>query len=141
MRRDGHVGRRCTPVPHGRGRMMRRFWIVALSPMFAAACSDGNGPTTTTGLQSPLAQQTMTCQVTVASRTMSCDSQARPVSPGLALSAIMGGPQGTYVQLASTASTYSSGTFTSGVTLQNKMSQAMGTTDGTTPDPNGTRIF
>ncbi|MBI4503232.1 MAG: hypothetical protein HY700_19005 [Gemmatimonadetes bacterium] len=118
-----------------------RWSLVLPVAVFAAACADGNGPTTS--LRPPLAQQAVACEVTVASRTMTCDSPSVPASPGLALNVILGGPQGRYVQLASTGTTYNSGTqaFTSSVTVQNTMAQPMGTTDGTTADPNGTRIF
>src|SRR5207245_9419027 len=47
------------------------------------------------------------------------------------------------VRLASSATSYNSGTqvFSSSVTLENLLSQAMNTADGTTPDAGGIKVF
>lgn len=116
----------------------RWFRLSALALVFAA-CASPDGPTT----PSPLSELGMTCEVTVASGAMTCDSPSLRASPGLALNVIAGGPQNRYVTLASTGTAYSAGTqaFTSSVTVRNRMAQPIGTPDGTTVDPDGTRVF
>jgi hypothetical protein len=52
----------------------------------------------------------------------------------------MGG-QGTYVQLTSSNVTVAADTFAFDATVQNLIPQALGTTDGATPDPSGVRVF
>jgi hypothetical protein len=54
----------------------------------------------------------------------------------------VGGPQGTYVTLASTGTTYNgTSTFSTNVTVQNRSAQTMGTANGTTPHADGVRVF
>ncbi|MDB4914832.1 MAG: large protein [Gemmatimonadetes bacterium] len=59
------------------------------------------------------------------------------------LADIIVGGQNSYVKLTSSNVDYNVGTqqFSFNVTLRNLIPQAMGTTDGTTPDPSGIRIF
>ncbi|MBI4503735.1 MAG: hypothetical protein HY700_21560 [Gemmatimonadetes bacterium] len=105
---------------------------------FAAACSD-RGPTTV-DLTPRVAEGVITCQVTVASKSMACDSPQLQGGAGMALNVTLGG-QGTYVQLSSSGTAYSAAVFTSNVTIQNLTAQPMGTADGTTADANGIRVF
>ena len=77
------------------------------------------------------------CSVVVAARTISC---AAPQEPrGMRANIILGG-QGLNVRLTSTGTAYDAGThvFSSYVTVQNLLDQAMGT-DGSTPT--GVRVF
>jgi len=55
---------------------------------------------------------------------------------------IVGG-QGALVRLASSGTTYNAGTqaFASDVTVENLIAQPMNTTDGTTPDAGGIKVF
>src|SRR6185436_17891313 len=122
--------------------MKRLSVVLALATVttFAAACSDGSGPTVPP-VTPQASEQAISCQVTVSSRAMTCDSPQPSASPGMLLNVTVGGPQGTYVQLASSGTAYSGTSFTSSVTVQNKSAQFMGTADGTNADANGTRVF
>lgn len=116
--------------------------------LVAAACSDrsptasppdddpgGGGPG---GPSTTIAS--LDCSVTMPDGKVSC----QPSTPGTgAASGIIVGNQGVYVQLTSSNLNYNGGTgqFTFDATLQNLVEQPLGTTDGTTPDPGGIRIF
>lgn len=78
------------------------------------------------------------CSADVKARTVSCGDPA--LAGGARADVIVGG-QNQYVKLASGAVTMSGDTMSFGVTLQNLLPQAIGTTDGTTPDANGVRVF
>src|SRR5437868_7725229 len=120
--------------------MTRRFGILAVVLVFAAACSSLDDVTSPSlGARS----QAVTCQVSVPSQSMTCESPSPSASGRLEFNVVMGGPQGRYLTLASSGTTYNSGsqTLTSSVTVQNMMPQPMGTNDGVTTDPNGTRVF
>lgn len=122
--------------------------VALLALMGAAACSDRSptgpspgttppppgegGPTTTVAL--------LSCTASVPEGTVKCD----PATPGTGpASGLIVGNQGVYVQLTSSGHAYNSGTgaFSFQATLQNLVEQPLGTTDGTTPDPGGIRIF
>lgn len=86
---------------------------------------------------------------TIAELTCTADREAGsvscvPVAPELGgASGLIVGNQGVYVQLTSSNVNYDPGTgqFTFDATLQNLIEQPLGTTDGTTLDPSGIRIF
>jgi hypothetical protein len=110
-----------------------------------AACSDSGTPTAPVGaLQSEL----VTCQAAVRTATLTCAaSQPQPAAqlhaaPGMSFDRILGG-QGALVRLASSGTSYNSVTqsFTSSVTVENLLAQAMNTADGTTPDAGGIKVF
>src|ERR1041384_8368069 len=109
--------------------MTRPFGIVAVVLVFAAACSN---PDDVTSPSLGARSQAVTCEVSVPSQSMTCDSPSVSASGRLELNVVMGGPQGRYVTLASSGTTYISGaqTLTSSVTIQNMLSQPMGTNDG-----------
>lgn len=88
----------------------------------------------------PTVVAALSCIATVASRTVSC-SPAVP-SMGSASGLIVGG-QGTYVFLQSSNVVVDgvANTFSMDVTVQNLIPQALGTTDGSTADPAGIRVF
>jgi hypothetical protein len=119
-----------------------------LAVLAAAACTDRSptgadpreppvgepgGPTTTVAV--------LDCTASMGSNQVAC----RPAAPGTggAVGDLHVGNQGVYVQLTSTNVNYNAGTgqFTFDATLQNLIEQPLGTTDGTTLDPAGIRIF
>lgn len=125
-----------------------RAQAALLALLGAAACSDRSptapspdgtpdppgegGPATTIAL--------LSCTATLQARTVACE----PATPALGeASGLIVGNQGVYVQLTSSALSYDAGTgaFSFQATLQNLIEQPLGTTDGTTPDPGGIRIF
>jgi hypothetical protein len=82
----------------------------------------------------------LTCTLDREAVTVSCV----PATPDVGeASGLIVGNQGVYVQLTSSNVNYNSGTgqFTFDATLQNLIEQPLGTTDGTTLDPSGIRIF
>lgn len=83
----------------------------------------------------------MDCSVTVSTGAMTCT--APDPSTGAASGLIVGGTNGTYVQLTASGHTYTpaDSVFSIDVTVQNLLFQALGTTDGTTADADGVRVF
>jgi photosystem II stability/assembly factor-like uncharacterized protein len=81
------------------------------------------------------------CQATVASGAVTCGGIASALGGGL--SNLTVGGQGNYLQLTSSNVSYTPGTsiFQFDVTVRNLMGQPLGTTDGSTADPNGIRVF
>jgi hypothetical protein len=115
-----------------------------LAGLIAAGCSEQGAvqpdqDSTGSQINSPVA--TFNCTGDVAARTLSCAPSATNPS-GLKLAVIVGGQNGN-VKIITGAPTYNTGTseFTFGTTLQNLMSQSMGTTNGVTATAGGIRIF
>lgn len=81
------------------------------------------------------------CTLTVGTGALACT--APPPGTGPASGLVVGGPNGTYVQLTASGHVYTpvDSLFLVDVTVQNLLFQALGTTDGTTADPAGVRIF
>lgn len=122
--------------------------LAAVLALAAAACTDkanplapAPGPTGPGTPGVPITVQVLECTGDRAALTVRC----APVKPGDGGPAadIIVGSQGVYVTVATSSVNYNSGTgqFTFNTTLQNLIEQPMGTTDGTTLDPNGIRIF
>jgi hypothetical protein len=82
----------------------------------------------------------LSCTVTVASGAMTCAPATPSTGPG---SGLIAGRQGENVFLQASNHSYDGGdqVYSIDVTVQNLIPQAMGTTDGTTPDPAGVRVF
>jgi hypothetical protein len=125
-----------------------RACAALVAVLAAAACTDrsptGPGaqpPADEPGTGGPLTTiAALTCSAAVQEGTISCV----PAAPGTgAAEGLIIGNQGIYVQLTSTGHSYDSGTgaFSFQGTLQNLLEQPLGTTDGTTVDPGGIRIF
>ncbi len=124
--------------------MCRPFRLIAAAllsgiGLLLAACSDAGGPTAPTG---QFRTDMITCQVSVSAGSLSCASSRAQPAPGINLTKTLGG-QGALVRLASSGTVYNSGTqtLTSDVTVENLLSQAMNTADGTTPDAGGIKVF
>lgn len=130
--------------------MLRTFRLIdagVLSAvgLLAAACAESGAPTAPTAV---FRTDLITCAAAVRAGTLSCASAQPSVAPqagrasGMSLDRIFGG-QGALVRLASSGTSYNSGTqiFSSNVTLENLIAQPMNTADGTTPDAGGIKVF
>ncbi|MBV9108363.1 MAG: hypothetical protein JO306_03025, partial [Gemmatimonadetes bacterium] len=109
--------------------------------LLALAACDAAGPAAPT-LPAPApgsssSSITLRCSVSVSDAEMRCE----PAGPGGARGDLMLGGQGTYVRLASTNVSYNGGTQTlqGDVTVQNLLSEALGTPDGSTVT--GVKVF
>ena len=130
-----------------RGPIHRRTRLsaAALLALAAAACSDRANPVAPTPAPpgtpgAPVTIQALQCTADRNAMSVSCAS-AQPA--GGAQGDIIVGNQNVYVKLTSTNVAYNAGTgrFTFDVTVQNLIQQPMGTTDGTTLDPGGIKVF
>jgi hypothetical protein len=137
----------CNPMTRSRVANSIRLAIRAVTFLgaaaYMAACSDRVQPLDPALEPQPLGPDesvaALVCRANVAEPSVVCDRpQMDPGGPSLAL--IVGG-QGVYVQLTSSNVTVEADTFAFDVTIQNLIEQAMGTVDGSTPDPNGIRAF
>ena len=106
------------------GFRCRRSLAAALL-LLATACVDRNPLSPDRALPAPTPLATVSCQVTVATGKMSC-SAATPATGGVQANII--GGQEIYVKLASSGTSYDSGTqiLSSTVTVQNLLSQTLG---------------
>lgn len=108
-----------------------------------ASCTENSTPTDLSGLplpSAPHALATVPCTVSLVTRAVSCGATAS--LPDGVNASIIGG-QNQYVTLASSNVSYDSTTeiFQFDVTVQNLLNEAMGTPDGTVPDPDGIQVF
>lgn len=118
-----------------------------LALLGAAACTDNSPTGSRPGTTPPPGEggpattiAALTCTATVQTGAVTCD----PATPDVgAAHGLIVGNQGVHVLLTSSSLNYDSGTgsFTFQGTLQNLIEQPLGTTDGTTLDPGGIRIF
>jgi hypothetical protein len=126
------------------GRRPVRFLAIAVAAAALAACADQQpmGSSAPDRLAPPPvdAVQAFECTASTTSRTVSC--KAPGPNSGASADVLIGG-QNTYVKLTSSNVNYSSGTeiFSFDVTVQNLMSEALGTPDGTTLDAQGIQVF
>jgi DNA/RNA endonuclease G (NUC1) len=114
-----------------------RSWAAAALVVLAAGCTDH--PTTSVPAPESAAQSgQFICTVTVKSGQMHC---SEPGVPSGILATLYGG-QNQLVRLASTNADSAGGIFSIDVTVTNLLAnQAIGTLDGTTPHPDGVRVF
>jgi hypothetical protein len=106
-----------------------------------AACDDA-GPTGAMPESAPQAELArLECTVTVADGALSCENAAPRT--GAAGGLVVGGPNGTYVNLTASNHTFTPGddVYSIDVTVQNLMPHALGTTDGVTPDAGGVKVL
>ncbi len=118
----------------------RRALAAAAAALALAACAgDRAVPTEPVPVVPSLAQ--LTCTVTASTGTFSCASPTPSVS-GYSADLIFGG-QNVNVRLAQQSFTFDPATrvLSSVVQLTNLRSEAIGTSDGTTPSANGVRVF
>jgi hypothetical protein len=108
-----------------------------------AACTDRPLPTDPNAVrESPRRlAQAVACRADVLVGSIDCQDPIRDPASSLSLAITLGG-QGTFVLLASQNVSYDgTSTFQAEVTVQNLIAQALATTDGTTLDPDGVRVF
>jgi hypothetical protein len=118
--------------------------LLAALVLAAAACSDRNPaplPEIPGVEVPPPVHAALRCRMDVRARKLACAPAAPETAPGV--SPLIIGGQGTNVLLTSTGTSYDSTTqiLRSDVTVQNLMAQALGTTDGAFPAPEGVRVF
>jgi alpha-tubulin suppressor-like RCC1 family protein len=115
-----------------------RRTLLPLALALVAACADAPSLPPPGDVPAPAADLLrIDCVGDRAGLTLRCEAPDGRV-PGRAL--ILGG-QGSYVTLASSGAAYVGGSFTFFTTVRNLLGQAMGTTNGTTGAPEGTRVF
>lgn len=132
-------------------RPLARPFIIAALAFVAGACQDGlTAPGTTRLPTVPTAAvpngQALACTVDVRAHTLGCASVTPATSR--APHAVSGpqrtlviGKQGVYVKLTSSATTSSGDTLSVPVSVQNLLSQPLGTTDGVSYDGRGVTVF
>lgn len=108
-----------------------------------AACTDARTPLDP---ENPAPQpaaplQGLSCAVDLARGGMTCDELAPQTGSALGSGGVIVGGQNQYVRLASSGVAAVGDTIEVDVTIQNLIPQALGTTDGTTADGRGVRIF
>jgi hypothetical protein len=133
--------------PNRRSRSTAPRAAAALLALLAAACVDsptGAPPPTPPAPPGepgePITLQEVVCTASRADLTVACTAPRDDLG---ANADVLYGGQGVYVTLASTNVAYNGGTgqFTFDVTVNNLIPQPIGTTDGTSVDPNGVRVF
>lgn len=124
---------------------VRFAWLPRLAkalvfPLALAACADQpNEPHLAPAPDAP-ALAAFRCTAQPRAGVVACRLDAP--STGAASGELIVGGQGQHVQLSSSAVSYdSTGRFAAFVTVANLLPQPMGTTDGTTLDPEGIRVF
>ncbi|HYJ80844.1 MAG TPA: IPT/TIG domain-containing protein, partial [Longimicrobiaceae bacterium] len=120
--------------PAGRGAL-------AVLLLLAAACSDRSEPTSPIGPphKGGPAVAALTCQASVARRTVECGTPVPSSGASLAIHTL--GGQGTYVRIAATGVAYAGGVFSFDATVQNLSDLAFATADGATRHDDGVRVF
>jgi hypothetical protein len=133
-------------------RRAGRLAVAALAAIAIAACTEDNltSPTTSgPGKGAAPAEDLklialLSCTANRVELTVSCEQPSFEGSgeKEVSFNLILGG-QGTFVKITTTNAAYNSGTgrFTFDMTVQNLIEQALGTTDGSTLDPKGVRVF
>jgi hypothetical protein len=121
----------------------RRSAFVAFVPLaLLAACADTQplGPAVGEEGVPATALQAFDCTAVVASATVRCTPE--PIRLGGASGIVIGG-QNVYLRLTSSNGVYDAYTeiFQVDVTVQNLLNEAIGTPDGTVPDPEGIQVF
>lgn len=112
----------------------------AFGVILCAACND-SFPTVPAVEDGFLLTHVIACHADLVSGSLDCERPNPDPVAGLALAVTLGG-QGTYVQLTSSNVSYDGQkVFQADVTVQNLIGQPLGTTDGTTLDPAGVRVF
>src|SRR5204863_3451672 len=122
-------------------RTFRSIDAAALSALIGlvAGCAESSAPIAP---KDQFRTELITCQASVNARTLDCAASQPQAARGVSFDLVLGG-QGALVRLASSGNAYNSGTqtFSSNVTVENLISQPMNTTDGTTPDAGGIKVF
>lgn len=131
--------------PRSRSRAAVSWLFAALVALAATGCTERGDPVAVPE-PAPKAPRepvldAVACHAVVATGEVRCE---RPSPPGGAANAsIIVGGQGSFVKVSTKNVAYDGGAgrFTFDLTLQSLIPQPIGTADGTTPDPDGVRIF
>jgi hypothetical protein len=119
-----------------KNKLSRKLPLLALV-LAAAACSDSVGPVERApepGAAEVRPLAALACTATLETGSVTCGA------PGGARAVLIGG-QDQYVRLTSSNVAVTADTFAFDVTVTNLIPQPLGTTDFTTPDPEGIRVF
>ena len=124
------------------GGLRRLLLLGLLGAVALGACADVQ-PVASTGARAelpPRALQALDCTANTVTGTLRCEPARASLG---AASGVMFGGQNVFVKLTSSNPNYDSGdqVFSVDVTVQNLMNEAIGTPDGTTPDPDGIQVF
>lgn len=111
--------------------------------LLAAACTDARTPLSPNPDTREPAQplQALDCALSVTRETMECGAPAPSTGGALGAGGVILGGQNVFVRLASSNVTTRGDTLPADVTIQNLISQPLGTRDGVTPHQDGVRIF
>jgi len=119
--------------------LSRKLPLLAIT-LVAAACSDTVGPVEQTpepGPKGPAPLAAVSCTADLKTGSVTCGS---PNTGGASAAVLIGG-QNQYVRLTSSAITVTADTFAFNVSVTNLIPQSLGTTDFSTLDPAGVRVF
>jgi len=122
-----------------KNKLSRTLPLLAMV-LAAAACSDTVGPVDRAagpGATEVRPLVALTCTASLETGSVSCGA---PGAPGGARAVLIGG-QDQYVRLTSSNVAVTADTFAFDVTVTNLIPQPLGTTNFTTPDPEGIRVF
>lgn len=128
---------------HTRDNLRARSSLARLTALalVLSACSDRGSPVGAVPPapvpNDPLLVASLTCQGTVATRSVRCDAGSLPAG----VRGLIVGGQGTYVQVTTSGVNYNGSVFSFNLTVQNLIPQPMGTTNGTTSDGTGLQVF
>jgi hypothetical protein len=122
--------------------LLRRAALALACCAVAAACADStsapaNAPAAVPGQPAPVRTR-FDCVGDLRSRTLSC---AAPAPAGGPRTDVILGQQRVNTKLTSSNLSVSADTFAFDVAVTNLLRVPIGTTDGTTPDPDGVRVF
>ncbi|HST59414.1 MAG TPA: hypothetical protein VLK84_12005 [Longimicrobium sp.] len=125
-------------------RSVSRVLLLAGIALAAGACADENPAAlrgSPAGSGPPIVHATLQCRIDVRAQALTCGPAAPATTPGVS-AAIVGG-QGVHVRLTSSGASYDSATsiFRTDVKMENLLTQALGTTDGTSASAEGVRVF
>lgn len=108
----------------------------------SAACADQNPAAVreTPGGGIPV-QAALQCHVDVRAETLACELPAPAAAPGVSPLITHGGALNVQLVFGNTRYDRDAGIFSLGVAVENLLAQALGTRDGSTPSPEGIRVF
>lgn len=117
-----------------------RILAVPVAALLLMGCSE-DGPVAPLQPGKGDGVQLLSCQVDIRSGSLSCAGDGVSLGDG-GVGAVLGG-QGVYVELTSRNVAYDAGSevFSAEVSIRNMINQVIGTADGTSPAPEGVRIF
>jgi alpha-tubulin suppressor-like RCC1 family protein len=121
---------------------LRSAWVLIAAAAALTACGDqplAPPAEATPSAPSGTVVAALTCTVDARAESLSCT----PVSPGARMNLLTFGGQNHYVRLTSSATAFdgATGELSSKVLIQNLLTVPLATSNGTTPDAGGLRVF